>query len=57
MDTNNETVIVNGIEVNMTSINKLMQQIIIKESRNIKTKEYTSTEMINKIKTLIEREI
>ena len=58
METKNEALeIVNGIEVDTEKAQKLIKRIIIREKRNLSTKELSSIEMVKKIKKMIEEEV
>lgn len=52
---NNE--IVNGIEVDVDKAQRLIKKVIIKEKRNLRTKEFGDAEMVKKIKKMIEEEV
>ncbi len=52
---NNE--IVNGIEVNIDKAQRLIKKVIVKEKRNLSTKEFSPAEMVKKIKKMIEEEV
>ncbi len=52
---NNE--IVNGIEVDVDKAQRLIKKVIIKEKRNLRTKEFSAAEMVKKIKKMIEEEV
>lgn len=49
--------IINGIEVDIEKAEKLIKRVIVKEKRNLSTKEMSSAEMIKKIKKMIEEEV
>ena len=49
--------IVNGIEVDVDKAQRLIQKVIVKEMRNLKTKEFSDAEMVKKIKKMIEEEV
>ena len=53
----NETEIVNGIEIEVDKAQRLIKKVIVKEKRNLSTKEMSSAEMIKKIKKMIEEEV
>lgn len=53
----NETEIVNGIEIEVDKAQRLIKKVIVKEKRNLSTKEFGSTEMVKKIKKMIEEEV
>lgn len=52
---NNE--IVNGIEVDVDKAQRLIKKVIVKEKRNLSTKEFSAPEMVKKIKKMIEEEV
>lgn len=49
--------IINGIEVDTEKAEKLVTKLIIKEKKNLSTREYGKTEMIKKIKKMIEEDV
>lgn len=49
--------IINGIEVDTEKAEKLIKRVIVKEKRNLSTKEISSPEMVKKIKKMIEEEV
>lgn len=53
----NEKEIVNGIEVDIDKAQRLIKKVIVKEKRNLSTKEFGSPEMVKKIKKMIEEEV
>jgi predicted transcriptional regulator with HTH domain len=53
----NEKEIVNGIEVDIDEAQRLIKKVIVKEKRNLSTKEFGSAEMVKKIKKMIEEEV
>ena len=53
----NEKEIVNGIEVDIDQAQRLIKKVIVKEKRNLSTKEFGSAEMVKKIKKMIEEEV
>ncbi len=52
-----EKINVNGIEVDTRKAQRMLQQIIVKEKTNIKTKQFNDLEMVKKIKKMIEEEV
>lgn len=48
---------VNGIEVDVDKAKRLIKRIIIKEKRNLSTKELGPGAMVDKIKKMIEEEV
>ena len=53
----NEKEIVNGIEIDVAKAQRLIKKVIVKEKRNLSTKEFGSAEMVKKIKKMIEEEV
>ena len=53
----NEKEIVNGIEVDIDKAQRLIKKVIVKEKRNLSTKEFGSAEMVKNIKKMIEEEV
>ena len=53
----NEKEIVNCIEVDIDKAQRLIKKVIVKEKRNLSTKEFGSAEMVKKIKKMIEEEV
>lgn len=53
----NKTEIVNGVEVDIEKAQKLIKRVIVKEKRNLSTNEYGASEMVKKIKKMIEEEV
>ena len=51
-----KTEMINGIEVDVDKAQRLIKKIII-EKRNLSTKEFGTTEMVKKIKKMIEEEV
>lgn len=49
--------IINDIEVDEKIALKLLQRIILEERTNLKTKKYSDSEMVNRIKGLIQAEV
>lgn len=54
---NENTEIVNGIEVDVDKAQRLIKKVIVKEKRNLSTKELGSGAMVDKIKKMIEEEV
>ena len=48
---------INGIDVNVDKAQKLIKRVIVKEKRNLSTKEFSNAEMIRKIKAMIEEDV
>lgn len=48
---------VNGIEVDVDKAQRLIKRVIVKEKRNLSTKEFGNSEMIKKIKKMIEEDV
>nr|WP_295683801.1 hypothetical protein [uncultured Lachnoclostridium sp.] len=49
--------IVNGIEVDTDKAQKLIKKIIVREKRNLSTRELSDPEMVKKIKKMIEEDV
>ena len=54
---NNNTENINGIEIDIDKAQRLIKKVIIKEKRNLSTKEFGAQEMVKRIKTMIEEEV
>jgi hypothetical protein len=54
---NDNIEIVNGIEVDAAKAQRLIKRVIVKEKRNLSTKELSNGEMIKKIKNMIEEDV
>lgn len=52
-----EKIEVNGVEVDTSKAQRMLQRIIVREKTNIKTKQFNDTEMAKKIKKMIEEEV
>ena len=52
-----EKIEVNGVEIDSQKAQRMLQRIIVREKTNIKTKQFTDTEMARKIKKMIEEEV
>ena len=48
---------VNGVEIDVQKARRMLQRIIVREKKNIKTKQFNDTEMAKKIKKMIEEEV
>ena len=46
-----------GIEIDTVKAKKMLKKIIIREARNIKTKQHNDAEMSKSIKKMIEEEV
>lgn len=57
MESNKKTEIINGIEIDVDKAQKLSKRVIVKEKRNLSTKEFSNSEMIRKIKKMIEEDV
>lgn len=57
MEINNNTEEINGIQVDVEKAQRLSKRVIVKEKRNLSTKEFGTTDMVNKIKKMIEEEV
>lgn len=49
--------IVNGIEVDTEKAQRLIKRIIVREKRNLSTKELSDLDMVKKIKKMIEEDV
>lgn len=47
----------NGVEIDEEKAKRILNRVIIEEAKNVKTKQYSSTEMVKKIQKMIEEEI
>ncbi|WP_339295642.1 hypothetical protein MKY82_05180 [Paenibacillus sp. FSL W7-1279] len=56
MESNNPTIL-NGIEVDTEKAQKMLTKLIMREKKNIKTKQYNDSEMVKMIKKMIEEEV
>ena len=54
---NKKTENINGIDVDVEKAQKLIKRVIVKEKRNLSTKEYSNPEMIRRIKKMIEEDV
>ena len=54
---NKKTENINGIDVDVEKAQKLIKRVIVKEKRNLSTKEYINPEMIRRIKKMIEEDV
>lgn len=48
---------INGIDVDVEKAQKLIKRVIVKEKRNLSTKEFSNPEMVRKIKKMIEEDV
>ena len=55
--TNEKIEIVNGVEVDVEKAQRLIKKVIVKEKRNLSTKELGPSAMVDKIKKMIEEEV
>ena len=46
-----------SLDINDEKVNNLIRRILIAESKNMKSQAITDTQMVNKIKAMIEEEI
>ena len=46
---NNEVEVVNGIDVDVDKAQRLIKKVIVKEKRNLSTKEFGTTEMVRRL--------
>lgn len=56
MDSTNPTII-NGIEIDTEKAQKMLTKLIMREKKNIKSKQYNDGEMVKMIKKMIEEEV
>ena len=54
---NKKTENINGIDVDVEKAQKLIKRVIVKEKRNLSTKEFSNPEMIIRIKKMIEEDV
>ena len=54
---NGEKVEINGVEIDTSKAQRLLQKTIVKEKNNIKTRQFNDVEMAKKIKKMIEEEL
>lgn len=54
---NNKIEIINGIEVDTERAQKLVKKLIVKEKKNLSTKEKSNPEMVKEIKKMIEEAV
>lgn len=54
---NKKTENINGIDVDVEKAQKLIERVIVKEKRNLSTKEFSNPEMIRRIKKMIEEDV
>ena len=54
---NKKTENINGIDVDGEKAQKLIKRVIVKEKRNLSTKEFSNPEMIRRIKKMIEEDV
>ena len=54
---NKKTENINGIDVDVEKAQKLIKRVIVKEKRNLSTKEFSNPEMIRRIKRMIEEDV
>ena len=57
MRRNKKTENINGIDVDVEKAQKLIKRVIVKEKRNLSTKEFSNPEMIRRIKKMIEEDV
>lgn len=48
---------VNGVQIDEKKVERMLRKIIIMEKQNIKTKQFNDSEMVKKIKKIIEEEV
>ncbi len=49
--------IVNGMEVDIQKAQRMLTRLVIREKKNIKTRQYNDVQMVNQIKKMIEEEV
>ena len=54
---NKKTENINGIDVDVEKAQKLIKRVIVKEKRNLSTKDFSNPEMIRRIKKMIEEDV
>ena len=54
---NKKTENINGIDVDVEKAQKLIKRVIVKEKRNLSTKEFSNPEMIRRIKKMLEEDV
>ena len=54
---NENLVIINGVEVDTNKAQFMLKKLIMREKINIKTKQHTDIQMVNQIKKMIEEEV
>lgn len=54
---NTNPIIINGIEIDTEKAQKMLTKLIMREKKNIKTKQYNDSEMVKMIKKMIEEEV
>jgi len=54
-NTNSKTI--NGIEIDTEKAKKMLTKLIMREKKNIKTKQFNDSEMVKMIKKMIEEEV
>lgn len=54
---NTNPTIINGIEIATEKAQKMLTKLIMREKKNIKTKQYNDGEMVKMIKKMIEEEV
>lgn len=52
-----DSIIINNVEIDTEKAQRLLTKLIMKEKRNIKTKQYNDAEMVRIIKKMIEEEV
>lgn len=53
----NNSSVINGIEVDVKKAQTMLTKLIVREKKNIKTRQYNDREMIRMIKKMIEEEV
>jgi hypothetical protein len=49
--------VVDGVEIDTDKVDRMLQKIILREKKNLKTREKTEAQMVQMIKKLIEEEV
>ena len=52
-----EIELIDGIEVDVPKAQRLIKKLIVREKRNLSTNEFGQTEMVKRIKKMIEEEV
>ena len=49
--------IVDGVEIDIEKVDRMLRKVILREKTNLKTREKTDAQMVRMIKKLIEEEV